>query len=90
VVEVLSPGTEKYDRGGKFDNYRTLPSLREYVIVSQDEPFVQAWYLHDPRKQPLENKRGEGLGGLHSIYFHRLHLEFERHLTPGEIWGKLT
>ena len=36
VVEVLSPSTEAYDRGRKFDLYRETPSLQQYVLVSQD------------------------------------------------------
>lgn len=36
VVEVLSPSTEGYDRGGKFAIYRSLSSLRQYVLVPQD------------------------------------------------------
>jgi Uma2 family endonuclease len=42
IVEVLSPSTEDYDRGAKFDDdYRFIPSLREYVLVAQDEPRVE-------------------------------------------------
>lgn len=42
LVEVLSPSTEDYDRGGKFDDeYRWIPSLREYVLVAQDEARVE-------------------------------------------------
>src|SRR5271166_5473431 len=37
IVEVLSDSTESYDRGRKFGHYRRLPSLREYVLVAQDE-----------------------------------------------------
>ncbi len=70
LVEVLSPGTEAYDRGTKFDNYRTLPSLREYVIVSQDEPFVQAWYLHDPENSLWKISEARGLEA--SIQFHSI------------------
>lgn len=36
IVEVLSPTTADYDRGGKFAHYRTIPSFREYVIVDAD------------------------------------------------------
>ncbi len=36
IVEVLSPGTEAYDRGNKFKMYRRNPSLQEYVLVSAD------------------------------------------------------
>ena len=35
VIEVLSPSTEAYDRGAKFDLYREAPSLQQYVLVSQ-------------------------------------------------------
>ncbi len=41
VVEVLSESTEKYDRGAKFGHYRQIPSLQEYVLVSQDRPLVE-------------------------------------------------
>jgi len=41
IVEVLSPTTEAYDRGKKFLHYRRLPSLREYVVVSQDKVLVE-------------------------------------------------
>jgi Uma2 family endonuclease len=41
IVEVLSKATEAYDRGKKFDYYQPIPSLREYVLVSQDEPKIQ-------------------------------------------------
>jgi Uma2 family endonuclease len=41
IVEVLSPSTENYDRGTKFRHYRQIPSLQEYVLVSQDQPLVE-------------------------------------------------
>jgi Uma2 family endonuclease len=40
-VEVLSPSTEAYDRGEKFLHYRTIESLREYVLVAQDRVLVE-------------------------------------------------
>jgi Uma2 family endonuclease len=36
VAEVLSPSTEDFDRGTKFGHYRTIPSLREYLVIWQD------------------------------------------------------
>src|SRR5262249_2054457 len=36
VAEVLSPSTEAYDRGRKFEHYRTLASLGEYFLIAQD------------------------------------------------------
>ena len=40
LVEVLSKSTADYDRGGKFEHYRTLPSLQEYLLVAQEQPHV--------------------------------------------------
>ena len=41
VVEVLSPGTEAFDRGVKFQAYQTIESLKEYLLVAQNKPFVE-------------------------------------------------
>jgi Uma2 family endonuclease len=54
IIEVLSDSTEAYDRGEKFWHYRQVPSLREYILVSQkafriDQFLRQAdgdWTLH--------------------------------------------
>src|SRR6266851_6519501 len=41
IVEVLSPSTEAWDRGGKFEQYRQRESLQEYVLVTQVRPHVE-------------------------------------------------
>jgi Uma2 family endonuclease len=41
LVEVLSKSTEAYDRGDKFENYRQIESLREYVLVSHREKLIE-------------------------------------------------
>ncbi len=41
VVEVLSDSTAGFDRGEKFEHYRRIPSLREYVLIAQDRVFVE-------------------------------------------------
>ena len=41
LVEVLSPSTEVYDRREKFAHYRQLPSLQEYVLVTQNKVLVE-------------------------------------------------
>ena len=41
IVEVLSPTTEAWDRGGKFEQYRQRESLQEYVLIAQDRPHVE-------------------------------------------------
>ena len=44
LVEVLSDNTEAEDRGGKFADYGTLASLREYVLVDQHEPGIEVFH----------------------------------------------
>lgn len=49
VIEVISPSSRVYDHGEKFYKYRTLPSLKEYVVVSQDQPMISAFYQEKPK-----------------------------------------
>ena len=64
IFEVLSPSTEKYDRGIKFQNYRTIESLQDYVLVSQDTMRVEhytrgdadTWTFHDHHTLQAELK----------------------------------
>ncbi len=37
IIEVLSKSTESYDRGKKFENYRSAPSLKDYILISQEK-----------------------------------------------------
>ncbi len=41
IFEVLSPSTEKYDRGLKFQLYRSLDSLEDYVLVNQEQIYIE-------------------------------------------------
>jgi len=56
IVEVLSPSTADYDRGGKFTHYRKLPSLEEYVLISQDRPLVEH-YIRQAHDEWLLSER---------------------------------
>ncbi len=47
IVEVLSDSTEAYDRGEKFEHYRSIPTLREYVLASQKRPHVEVFTRDD-------------------------------------------
>ncbi len=47
IIEVLSPSTESFDRGKKFTYYQTIKSLREYILVSQEEPRVETFFRQD-------------------------------------------
>lgn len=44
IVEVLSPTTERSDRGEKFAHYQRLASLQEYVLVSQDAARIEVFH----------------------------------------------
>lgn len=43
IVEILSPSTAYYDRHGKFCIYRSITSFTEYLLLEQDEPFVERY-----------------------------------------------
>jgi Uma2 family endonuclease len=58
VIEVLSETTEAYDRGRKFELYRELESLEEYVLIAQDEPLVDTF-----RRTPDGNWHRESFRG---------------------------
>lgn len=52
IVEVLSPSTETYDRGRKFQNYRTITTLNEYLLIAQDTYRIEH-YVRQPDEQWL-------------------------------------
>lgn len=58
LFEILSPSTENYDRTGKFGKYRRVPSLREYILVHQDEPFVERFERNGDVWPPPYEYRG--------------------------------
>lgn len=43
IVEVLSPSTTDYDRSARLVEYRRIPTLREYILVSQTEPLIERY-----------------------------------------------
>jgi len=48
IIEVLSESTADYDRGRKFEHYRTIDSLVEYVLIAQDKPHVEHFLRQSP------------------------------------------
>jgi Uma2 family endonuclease len=46
IVEVLSPSTAGYDRGTKWESYRGIVSLQDYLLITQDEPRVERFKRH--------------------------------------------
>ena len=67
LVEVLSPSTERYDRGEKFDYYQQLTSLQEYILVSQDEVGVERYRRQGTEWQPTEFRSLEDVLSFTSI-----------------------
>lgn len=59
LVEVLSDSTEAYDRGEKFEHYRHLASLRDYVLVSQHKPHIEV-YSRDAQNRWVLTEAGVG------------------------------
>ena len=43
IIEVLSESTETFDRGKKFQYYRTIPSLQEYILISSQEYLIECF-----------------------------------------------
>jgi Uma2 family endonuclease len=64
VVEVLSDSTEGYDRGAKFAHYRTIPSLEEYILVSQHHPKIERFYKNPEGRWVLE-ETVPGVAAIH-------------------------
>jgi Uma2 family endonuclease len=47
IIEVLSNSTEEYDRGDKWTAYKTISSLKQYVLISQDKHLVETFDYQD-------------------------------------------
>jgi Uma2 family endonuclease len=58
LVEVLSPSTEAFDRGKKFHHYRKIESLREYLLVAQDEPMIDHYFKREDGAWEVEGAYG--------------------------------
>ncbi len=67
IVEVLSPSTERYDRGKKFESYQRISSLLEYVLVSQEVPRVELFDRQPDDRWLYSEKSGSGIIKLASI-----------------------
>ena len=68
IVEVLSESMKDYDRGEKFEHYRTLPSLSEYVLIAQDKYHVEHFVRQPDNRWLLsETNRSEDTIHLPSI-----------------------
>jgi Uma2 family endonuclease len=68
IVEVLSESTKDYDRGGKFEQYRSLASLSEYILIDQEKHHLEHFVRQpDNRWLLAETNRIEDTISLSSI-----------------------
>jgi Uma2 family endonuclease len=54
LIEILSPSTKEYDRGGKFKLYRDIPTLREYIMVDALSVNIEAFRINKSGHWELE------------------------------------
>ncbi|MDJ0531243.1 MAG: Uma2 family endonuclease [Xenococcaceae cyanobacterium MO_207.B15] len=59
IAEILSDSTEKYDRGDKFRMYRTIPSFKEYLLISQKAMQVEKFSKNDSNQWVLSEYAGK-------------------------------
>ncbi|WP_017306912.1 Uma2 family endonuclease [Spirulina subsalsa] len=58
TIEVLSESTESFDRGKKFQSYRRIPSLQDYVLVSSQDYCVEVFHRIDEQHWVLATYQG--------------------------------
>ncbi len=63
LVEVLSKSTENFDRNEKFTHFQTIPTLREYVLVSQKAPEVEVFFRENPTDGHWKFTKTTGMEG---------------------------
>lgn len=64
IIEVLSPSTERYDRGMKFQNYRTIETLNDYILIAQERHHIEH-YIRQQNDQWLLQEVTSLDGGIH-------------------------
>jgi Uma2 family endonuclease len=50
IIEVLSDGTDDYDRNAKFELYQKIPTFKEYVLVHQNQPKIEVFYCKNGKR----------------------------------------
>lgn len=88
IIEVLSPSTQAYDRSEKFRKYRSIPSFCEYLLVSQNEPYIEHYQKLDrgDRWEWQTYERMEDAIALQSLNSQNLKIE----LPMSEIYRRVT
>ena len=87
IVEVLSKSTERYDRGEKFQFYRAIPTLQEYVLISHRQPHLERYVRQAQGGWLLMEVKGlEATADLDAIgcrlILEQVYLNVEFHTSP--------
>jgi len=53
IIEILSPSTKDYDRGHKFDLYKEIPTLKEYILIDSESVLVESFHLDEKQNWEL-------------------------------------
>ncbi|MBA3869526.1 MAG: Uma2 family endonuclease [Anaerolineae bacterium] len=67
IIEVLSSSTEQYDRGKKFQHYRTIASLKEYILIAQDSIRIEHFARREDQWILTDAKTSDSVLSLPSI-----------------------
>ena len=67
IVEILSPSTETYDRGEKFEHYQQIASVKDYILISQDKVHIEHYCRQETGWLQTEFAELEDVLSLRSI-----------------------
>lgn len=71
IIEILSDSTEAFDRGDKFEYYKAIPTLQEYILVSQKKIWVGQFIRKDGGKWEYGSYQGaDQVLKMESINYH--------------------
>ena len=57
IIEILSPSTKNYDKGKKFNHYKDIPSLKEYIMIDSESVSVEAYYINEEKNWVLNQHK---------------------------------
>ncbi len=82
IIEILSKSTKNYDRGNKFNLYRSIKTLKEYILIDSTEISVELFSLEpDMSWRLLEFKSPEDSFTIHTIHLTILVKDIYRDIT---------
>jgi Uma2 family endonuclease len=67
LIEVLSESTESFDRGEKFESYRKIKSLKEYILINSAKKKIEQFYCDENENWLIGNNITEGVLHLKSL-----------------------